>query len=366
MILRDYHTHTNFCDGKNTPEEMVEAAVEKGLDTIGFSGHGYTRIDGSYCMSEEETREYIKEINRLKEKYRGKINIRLGIERDYFSEEPARGYDYIIGSVHYVRFGDEYVPVDSSADIIRCAADRYCGGDIMVFCEKYYENVSHLCDDVVPDIIGHFDLVMKFNEKGELFDKNDPRYVAAWKKAADVLLKYDIPFEINTGAISRGYRTEPYPDKDIYEYLKDRGAKLILTGDTHKKENLCFEFEKFAHLANTFDIKRRICMIGHRGYSSAYPENTALAFVKAAENGSGGCETDVRITSDGEYVCCHNEDAVFCDGTSLVISESTYEQLTAKPLKNSKTGDDVRLCSFREYLEIMKKYGMVCFVELKG
>ncbi len=112
--------------------------------------------------------------------------------------------------------------------------------------------------------------------------------------------------------------------------------------------------------------KKNICMIAHRGYSSAYPDNTEIAFLKAAENGSGGAETDVRITRDGVYVTNHNEDVDFADGTSLYVSESTYEELTAKPMENDKSDDVVYLCTFRRYLEIMKENNMICFIELKG
>lgn len=114
--------------------------------------------------------------------------------------------------------------------------------------------------------------------------------------------------------------------------------------------------------SNTSDV----CMIGHRGYSGKFPENTELAFVEAAKNGSGGAETDVRVTKDGVYVLSHNSDIVLEDGTELKIVDNTYDELTAKPLKNKKTKDKVYLCTFKRYLEIMKQYNMVCFVELKG
>ena len=66
MILQDLHTHTTYCDGKNTPEEMVKAAIEKGLVRIGFSGHCYTFFDEKYCMSIPNVARYIAEINSLK------------------------------------------------------------------------------------------------------------------------------------------------------------------------------------------------------------------------------------------------------------------------------------------------------------
>ncbi len=111
---------------------------------------------------------------------------------------------------------------------------------------------------------------------------------------------------------------------------------------------------------------RDICMIGHRGFSGVYPQNTELAFEKAASNGFGGAETDIRMTSDGVYVTSHDSDVEFKDGSSLPIAEHTYAELTAKPLKNKKTRDEVYLCTFKRYLEIMKANDMICFIELKG
>lgn len=107
-------------------------------------------------------------------------------------------------------------------------------------------------------------------------------------------------------------------------------------------------------------------MIAHRGYSSEYPDNTEIAFIKAAENGSGGAETDVRVTKDGILVTNHNDEVVFEDGSELPVAEATFAELTAKPMRNNKSDDTVYLCTFRRYLEIMKENGMICFVELKG
>ncbi len=109
-----------------------------------------------------------------------------------------------------------------------------------------------------------------------------------------------------------------------------------------------------------------ICMIGHRGYSSKYFMNTELAFTKAAEHGSGGCETDIRKTKDGVYVCSHNHTAVLADGTELVVSDSTFAELTAQPLLNPLTDDVIYLCTMRRYLEIMRDNNMISFLELKG
>ena len=95
-MTRDYHVHTRFCDGKNTPEEMVLKAIEKGMEALGFSAHSYTFFDESYCLKRERYNEYKAEINRLKEKYKGTIDVYCGIEMDMFSHDTLVGYEYVI------------------------------------------------------------------------------------------------------------------------------------------------------------------------------------------------------------------------------------------------------------------------------
>ena len=54
MILKsNFHTHTTFCDGKSTAEEMVQRALELGFDRLGFSGHCYTWFDPEFHMDTE-------------------------------------------------------------------------------------------------------------------------------------------------------------------------------------------------------------------------------------------------------------------------------------------------------------------------
>ena len=114
MIPSNYHTHTCFCDGKNTPEEMVLEAIRLGCPELGFSGHSYTAFDPEPSMSPEETQAYISAVRQLQKKYAAQIKIRLGIEQDYYSETSTQGYDYVIGSVHFLKKDGMYLPVDHS------------------------------------------------------------------------------------------------------------------------------------------------------------------------------------------------------------------------------------------------------------
>ena len=145
-----------------------------------------------------------------------------------------------------MKCGGDYVPVDETAEILKGAAEKHFGGDIYALCEEYYRTVADVVNKTACDIIGHFDLVTKFQEKEPLFDTDHPRYVAAWKKAADELLKAGVPFEINTGAITRGYRTSPYPSGEIVTYIREHGGKLVLSSDAHSTDAIAYGFDRFS------------------------------------------------------------------------------------------------------------------------
>lgn len=245
MRKSDLHVHTVFSDGKNTPEEMVQAAIRMGLDRIGFSDHAHTPFDEVWCMHREQEPEYRRTVQALKEKYRGQIEILCGVEQDFYSDSGTETYDYAIGSVHYVKVGEHYLPVDESSELLTENVQTYFGGDYIRFAEAYFRTVGQFAEQPGIRCIGHFDIVSKFNEGERLFRESDPRYTAAWKNAADRLIGAGKPFEINTGAIARGYRTEPYPARNITRYIQEKGGKLFLSSDSHSTDTLCFEFSRW-------------------------------------------------------------------------------------------------------------------------
>jgi len=249
MILEDFHVHTNFCDGKDSCEEMVKAALTLKMRRLGFSGHFYTDFDDSFCMSRENTLKYAEKVSELKEKYKDKIEIFCGIEMDYFSDSLPISADYIIGSVHYVKSGDNILSIDESEDSLKKAVWEFYDGDYYALAEDYFSLAGEVVTKTNADIIGHFDLITKFNEGNKLFDTQNPRYVNAAKKAIDRLIPYGKPFEINMGAISRGYRSEPYPEISLLKYIHQRGGRVILSSDSHSRDTLCFEFKKYEKIA---------------------------------------------------------------------------------------------------------------------
>lgn len=269
--LTDLHMHTCYCDGRDTPEAMVQEAIAKGFSCIGFSGHSYVAFDPKAGIDpERRLQAYVEEIGRLKAVYAGKIRIFCGIELDYHTvPETGTGrvpFDYIIGSVHYIPldyctapvlseaekqqkrltedFGKAgFAAVDDTPQILMDAVRDHYNGDYYSAAEAYYQLEADVVNRTGCDIIGHFDLFSKFNQKYQLFDEQHSRYVKAWKRAADQLLSTGKVFEINTGGMSRGWRNIPYPAPEIQEYIRQKGGRFILSSDSHCKETIGYHFD---------------------------------------------------------------------------------------------------------------------------
>ncbi len=244
MELCDFHIHTVFSDGADAPAAIAEEAVARGLTAIGFSDHSYLPFD-SGCLKKDGADEYLTEIRRVKKLFSGKLEVLCGIEQDYFSGIRDPRLDYAIGSVHYIEAGGGYVPVDLDAASLTDAAGRYFGGDMTALCVEYFKTAAKVIDATGADVIGHFDLIRKFNGNGELFDSRSVRYREAWRDAADKLISLGKPFEINTGAISRGVGDDAYPSREIADYIYGKGGKFILSGDSHRAKDLCFSFDVY-------------------------------------------------------------------------------------------------------------------------
>lgn len=258
-IYSNVHTHTVFCDGADTAADMVASAIDMGCTTLGFSGHSYLGYDSGWTMTPGSQKEYIKEIQRLKTQYADRIEILLGIEQDYFSDEPEYEFDFVIGSVHAVKKNGVRIDVDLSPEVISRALRDVYGGDGMALVRDYYALVADVVDRTRCDVIGHFDLITKFNEKHPFMDTESKEYRTMALEALDALIEKNKIFEINTGAISRGWRTRAYPDEFVLRRLAQKGADVMLSSDTHSKSSILYGFDDAIEYAKSCGI-RELCV----------------------------------------------------------------------------------------------------------
>ncbi len=246
--LQNLHTHSTFDHGIDTPEEMIVQAMEKGFDSIGFSGHAYQFYCDTFTMSVSGTEDYKKEILRLKAKYADRMKVYLGLEFDLYSDTPVTGYEYMLGSCHYLKMGNEFVTVDRDAAHNRMITERYFGGDGMKLVKEYYRQLTLLPARANIDVLAHFDLVAKHIDTVDLFDSESKAYIAMAVEAMEALKK-DVPlFEVNTGGIVRGYRKTPYPTLSLIREFKRLGYGAIITSDCHDANYLDAYFEEAAAL----------------------------------------------------------------------------------------------------------------------
>lgn len=238
IYKQNLHTHTTYCDGADTPEEMIIEAINKGFDSIGFSGHSYMYYAPEHSMSVEGTEQYKSEIFRLKEKYNGKIKVFCGLEFDMYSEIDLSGYEYLIGAVHYLKCENNIVGIDRSQDVVADVIDKYFAGNGLEYAKAYYRTLAQLPDYGKFDIIGHFDLITKHSDNIMFFDESSKEYKNAAIEAAEALSGKIPYFEVNTGAIARGYRRSAYPSMFLLKELKRLGFGVMISSDCHDRRML--------------------------------------------------------------------------------------------------------------------------------
>lgn len=247
-IRGDFHTHTTYCDGKSTPREMVEAAYRMGLTDFGISGHAdYSMYEPGFGMSDAILASYKQELQKLKEEYAGKLNLYIGIELDVLG--PRQQADYAIGSTHSVLKNGQFVCVDDTEEKLVQGVETLWNGDWYAFAKDYYELEGTVYDRLKCDWVGHFDLLTKFNEGYKHFDETKDAYLEPALAAMKKLHGQGLPFEINTGAMSRGYRTAPYPNRILLKELHAMGGRIMINSDSHSASTIAYAFDMAGQIA---------------------------------------------------------------------------------------------------------------------
>ena len=195
-------------------------------------------------MTQECYSEYLQEVFRLKETYKNQTTIYTGLELDFYSDLNWEPYDYLIASVHYIIKDGICYPVDHSLpQQLDCIKTAF-GGDVLAMTSYYYDLVCENVERVKPTFIGHFDVITKFGQMPE----NDEAYISIARHALKRAIKTCPYIEVNTGAIARGLRTIPYPSRDLLKTILEENGEVLLSSDSHHRNNLIFHFDESVEL----------------------------------------------------------------------------------------------------------------------
>jgi histidinol-phosphatase (PHP family) len=228
----DYHTHTELCGhATGTVQEYIESAIAKGIREIGFSDHAPIpeEIRSGLTMSVTEVESYIGAIEGARDRYDGRIAVRVGMEVDYpLMESFDRRYcadpriDYLIGSCHFI----DGWPFDHPDYI-----DGYNSRDIDDIYGKYFGTLRSLAGAGLFNIVGHFDIVKKFGFR----PGRDFRHVI--DGIAAVLAANDVAVEVNTAGMKHP-AGEMYPSDVIIAVLYEHNVPLTLGSDAHAPDRV--------------------------------------------------------------------------------------------------------------------------------
>lgn len=239
-MTADYHLHSCFSGDSETPtEDTVKTGIQKGLELLCMTEHldlDYPYDDVSFDL---DTESYFREMHRLQETYRERIEIRIGAElglqphlgascRQWLSD---KSFDFLIGSTHLVDRMDPYYPDFWAALDVSSGIRRYL--DVTL------DNIRSF-DDF--DVYGHLDYIIRYIPRGER------RFsYRTYADRVDAILKLLIEkgkgIELNTGGYKAGL-SEPNPCHDVLRRYKELGGEIITMGsDAHTTEYVAYRFE---------------------------------------------------------------------------------------------------------------------------
>lgn len=238
--MENYHSHTEFCDGRASMSEMAEAAFSVGFSVWGTSPHSPVCCESCANMKAESVFSYLEESARLKSLYEGRMRILAGMEIDYISPEfgPHIEYfrnlplDFRIGSVHFVhtRFRKP-VDVDGPAERFLKYLDSEFGGDLSYVVETYFAMQMEMLDYGGFDIIGHLD---KIGDNGSTAFPDleaQPWYAVLVENVIAKAVEKDVIIEINTKKYPASGRF--FPSERWWHLLKKYNARILLSTDAH-------------------------------------------------------------------------------------------------------------------------------------
>ena len=243
-IIGDYHMHTPLCGhADGSPSEYAAQAVKYGLKEIGFSDHApfVHCVDPTVTMSIDQLPQYHQMIEDVQKEYKDKLTIKIALEADFIPGYEAKTkaivesypYDYIIGSVHFIKdWGFDHPD----------QRERWEESDTDAIYKDYYELLRQSAQTGMFNVIGHADLVKKFGHRAKS-DMSDEV-----QKTAEVFKACNVAIEINTAGLRKPVK-EIYPSLWNLEIYCAVGVPLTFGADAHTPTDVGKDFDQAYALA---------------------------------------------------------------------------------------------------------------------
>lgn len=248
MLLTNYHTHTNFCDGIEIPERYAQEAVCQSLQVLGYSAHAPLPFPCSWTLPYEKYEDYLQIVRKLKQDYKDQLEILCGLEIDYIPGlwpkiskmlQPEQ-LDYFIGSIHFVDAFNDGTPwsIDGTHDEFYKGWTEIFHKDSHALVRKYFDYTRQMVRDMKPPVIGHLDKIkMQYNDDC-FIPETDKIYRDELLATLEVIAQYGGVVEINTRGVYRRGEPEFYPSQWLFKEMNHRNIPVMVNSDAHRPHEI--------------------------------------------------------------------------------------------------------------------------------
>ena len=256
MINFNFHQHSNFSDGAVDPERYVEMGIKLGLSALGFSEHSPLPFDNSFSLKSEYVDNYVETIDRLKNKYSGKIKLYRALEMDFipgFSDDFAHWKnicktDYLIGSIHLVKPNPEYFRDNElwftdgpKYETYDRGLEKFFDGDIRKAVTTFYHQTNQMIETQNFDVFGHMDKI-KMHNQDRFFTEDETWYQKLVDECLELVKQKGLIIEVNTRGIYKKRSNSLFPDGLTLQKVKHHNIPIIISSDAHHPDELNLGF----------------------------------------------------------------------------------------------------------------------------
>ena len=217
-----YHTHTARCHhATGEDEEYVKAAIDAGIKVLGFSDHAPMPYPGGYVsyykMTPDELYDYCASLLRLRDKYKDKIEILIGLETEYYPDLWEKSLDlWRDYPIDYLILGQHFIHEEGTDASIRPTSDI----------EKvriYTDNVITAMNTGLISYVAHPDLINYVGDDGE-------GYIREMQRLICESVRLGMPLEYNLLGMASGRN---YPNEIFWREAARLGATAVIGCDSH-------------------------------------------------------------------------------------------------------------------------------------
>jgi histidinol-phosphatase (PHP family) len=270
-VLYESHSHTPLCKhAVGTPAEYAAVAESRGLKGIIITCHG-PLPDGlgiDHRMAPEEFDRYIELVAATREEFAGRVDVRLGLESDYFpgieawaEKLHARApLHHVLGSVH-MQVGHYRA--------------KYFKGDPFAYQQLYFQHLAESAETRLFDTLAHPDLVKNDSPRDWEFSRIESDIA----RALDRIARTGVAMELNTSGLLKSV-PEMNPGPRMLEMIRERGIPVVLGADAHRPSRVADRYEEALRMLADLGFRTVSFFLGRRRQEVTI--ETALASLRPA------------------------------------------------------------------------------------